>query len=178
MKTNIACSLTAIALLLGSGLAARASSTDGYIMDLSSVRTLTPPGADASFNSIIGENSGAVVVVWDVENGSIVQRCSPQGAEVWRQSFTWIAEGECSRVLLGSGTHTLWCSPYRWALIDNATGTITRQDNWSMPDLDPNKIIHQNNVLHIVSGNTAYLYDTNMNFLGQSSVAIPSPCVS
>lgn len=127
-------------------------------------RAIPYPSPTCQLNSLLPENNGGYVALWDdVTNRVVVlERQSPERVQIWAHGYV-LETNENSRVILGSSTRILYGSAQRWVLLDRDTGTNVATAEWDQPHLDPNKIIIADNILHIVNGGVASRYDTNMN---------------
>jgi hypothetical protein len=133
-----------------------------------------PTGA-SSINSLMPENDGGYIAVWDdpTNNTAIVEHRDGTGTQTWQRTFP-TTDLEDTRVVFTSASRTLWCSPQRWFFMDNASGATVASGLWDLPDLDPHQIIIQNGVLYVISGNTALAFDTNMTSLGTITHSLPA----
>jgi len=137
--------------------------------------TVACPSEAQELNCLLGENSGGYVAVWDTVDSAIVERRDAAGTPLWAwMPPTPLPEtNELTRVVLSSRTHTLWCSAQRWFFLDNTNGAPVRAGLWTLPYLDPSRIIIQNDNLYVLYGANASIYNTNMEFQGTIPTAIP-----
>ena len=137
-------------------------------------RAVPSPDGSSVFNCFLPDNSGGYVAVWDEATNStvILEDRGASGTQLWQQTLG-MAAGENTRVVLGSAARVLWCSAQRWVFLDRGSGTVVTTGAWNQPGLDPSKVIIQNDVLYIINGTVAAVYDTNMTQLPAVSAAPP-----
>jgi hypothetical protein len=168
--------LMALGLLAGGQLTVTAGDSESWVCyaPTGAARPVPSPGDNCEFNCILAENSGGYVAVWDdaTNHGVILEQRAGGGAQIWQQRLA-LATNETTRVVLGSASRVLWCSAQRWVFLQRDTGAIVSTDRWDQPRLDPNKIIIQNDILHVINNDVAARFDTNMNPLGSVSAAPP-----
>lgn len=168
--------LTIAAMLLGmamTGVRAAESEWWGYILG-SPPRNVQNPSGEHHLNCILPENNGGFIAVWDNPASSIVERRDNNSVLLWSRTFTPSTAGEDTRLALRSATRTLWATPVRWFYLNTTNGEPVASGTWNLPDLDANKVVIQNDVLHILQGNTALMFDTNMVCLGTINVTLPT----
>jgi hypothetical protein len=137
-------------------------------------RAVPPPNETCHFNSLLLENSGGYVAVWDdaANNVALIEQRSAANTQTWQQPLT-LAADENTRVVLGSATRVLWCSAQRWVFLDRDTGASLATGTWDQPMLDSQKIIIRGDILHFISDGMAYRYDTNMTALATVTAEPP-----
>jgi hypothetical protein len=131
-------------------------------------QTLVGPQGTNRLNCVLSENSGGYVAVWDVENSAAVERRSAAGVQTWAWSPPQPVpvDPELTRVVLGGRDRVLWCSALRWYLLNLTNGVPLSSGTWSLPYLDPSRIIVQDDLIHVLYGTNASVYDTNMVYQG------------
>jgi len=146
-----------------------------YDLSMSTILVPSPTGTN-TLNCLLPENSGGYVAVWDEPTGPLVERRDASSVRLW----SWVppeplpAEQETTRIVLASRTHTLWCSADRWFFLSKTNGAVSRNGLWTLPYLDPSRVIIQDDKLHVLYGSNASVYDTNMEFQGTLTTAFPS----
>ena len=129
-------------------------------------RPVPRPTETCRFNSLMPENSGGYVAVWDdaANNLVLLEHRSATNTQTWQMTLT-LATDETTRVVLSSANRVLWCSAQRWVFLDRATGTNIATETWDQPMLDAQKVIIRDDILHFINDGYAYRYDTNMTAL-------------
>jgi hypothetical protein len=165
-----------VAILLTVPAAAQTTEFGNPYVIGAAMQSLTGPDGTNRLNCVLPENNGGYVAVWDVGNTAVVERRSPAGSQLW----TWAppeplpVDNELTRVVLGGRDRVLWCSTMRWYFLGLTNGTPVSSGAWSLPYLDPGRIIVQNDNLHVLYGSNASVYDTNMVFQGTlTGVTLP-----
>lgn len=162
--------LLALAALGLGGASGRAQTTEfgnPYRVD-AAVQTLVGPHGTNRLNCVLPENNGGYVAVWDVGASALVERRSPAGEQLW----TWAPPeplpvgSELTRVVLGGRDRVLWCSTMRWYFLNQTNGVPESSGLWTLPYLDPSRIVVQNDLLHVLYDTNASVYDTNMVMQG------------
>lgn len=143
---------------------------------LAAAQTLQGPEGTNRLNCVLPENSGGYVAVWDVGRSAVIERRNAAGAQLW----SWAPptplplDIELTRVVLSGRGRLLWCSPVRWYFLDHTNGVPVSSGLWSLPYLDPSRIVIQEDRLYVLYGTNASEYDTNMVFRGTlTGVAMP-----
>ena len=182
MKMKLLVLVTLTASLAGRPLATFADDWDHWT-GYSPTGTAVPvpyPSANCQLNSILPENDGGYVALWDDFTNRVVvlERQSPTRTQIWTNCYV-LETNENSRVILGGATRILYCSAQRWVLLDRDTGTNVATAEWDQPKLDPNKLIirddatYGKDILHVVNGGIASLFDTNMTFITNRTAEPP-----
>ena len=179
MKTFLALLMPVTMLLLSLQTRSLAQESDfwwPYRVGTGSLAMPNPTGTN-TLNCVLPENSGGYVAVWDAGDSAIVERRNSLGNQLW----TWSpptplpVQSELTRVVYGGPNRVLWCSTMRWFFLDNTNGLPVSNGLWSLPYLDPSRIIIQDDNLHVLYGNNASVYNTNMEFQATlTDLAMPS----
>lgn len=157
-------------LLVGSAGAQTTDFGNPYVMG-AALHTLSGPEGTNRLNCVLPENDGAYVAVWDVGSSALIERRSAAGSQLW----TWApptplpVDNELTRVVLSGRDRVLWCSTMRWYYLNLTNGVPASSGAWSLPYIDPGRIVVQNDQLHVLYGSNASVYDTNMTFQGTLS---------
>ena len=176
MKTRLFLLLAGVACLSLQPAIVRADLWDAWTFygPSGTSRPVSPPNETCQFNSLLPENSGGYVAVWDdaANSGVIVEQRTATNSLAWQQTLT-LATDENTRVVMGSATRVLWCSAQRWVFLNRETGATLTTGTWDQPMLDPQKVIIRNDILHFISDGMAYRYDTNMTALATVTAEPP-----
>lgn len=176
MKLSGPVPLLVAVLLLGVPFLARAQEpTVWYRLGAGTVSVPRPAGVEG-LNCLLPENSSGYVAVWDTADSAVVERRAANGSQLWQWTPpTPLPEtNELTRVVLSSLSRTLWCSSLRWFFLSNSNGVPVRSGSWSLPYLDPTRILIQNENLYVLYGTNASVYNTNMEFQATIAATLPT----
>jgi hypothetical protein len=147
-----------------------------YPYDLGTEAVAVPsPNGTNTLSGFLPENDGGYVAIWDDGDGAIAERRNRAGQQLWswRPPEPRPDSQEVTRAVMISRSHLLWCSAQRWFYLALTNGSIARSNDWSLPYLDANKLVPQNDLLYVIYGDQASVYDTNME--RQATVALTWP---
>ncbi len=155
--------LICAALFLAAGGRAQETEWDPFDLGSSSLAVPSPNGTN-TLNCFLPENGGGYVAIWDDGDGAYVERRNNAGQQLWlwRPPEPRPDAQEVTRAVISSPTHVLWCSAQRWFYLALTNGTVSSSNEWSLPYIDATKLIPQGDLLYVVYGNYASVYDTNM----------------
>lgn len=148
-----------------------------YPYDLGSQSLNVPsPSGTNTLDSFLPQNDGGYVAIWDDGDGAYVERRDNTGNQLWlwRPPEPRPEGQEVTRAVMASPTHVLWCSAQRWFYLSLTNGVATASNEWSLPYLDATKLVPRDDLLYVLYGDQASVYDTNMTRLGGLTLNWPA----
>jgi len=122
-----------------------------------------PPTSDSVIHSVLPDNTGRCVAVWDQPDSAtvLIELRGTNGAQLWARSVDLPDDGEKTRLALAGPDRLLWATAYRWLVLDWNTGATLTNGTWSHPDLDSRKVLLKNRSLFIQQGRYVTVATTN-----------------